>query len=94
MSVTIVLGYDGSESAERRARSETIVRAKQRSAKVVVVFGFYISAAGVELAAARFARRWKQVGSNALSSGRWPISRRPGSRRRVATRRGESPRTR
>lgn len=42
MSATIVLGYDGSESANA-ALQETIVRAKRRGAKVVVVFGFYIT---------------------------------------------------
>jgi nucleotide-binding universal stress UspA family protein len=38
----MVLGYDGSESADAALR-ETIVRAKQRSANAVVVFGFYIT---------------------------------------------------
>jgi nucleotide-binding universal stress UspA family protein len=42
MSITMVLGYDGSESAAA-ALKETIARAKQRSASVVVVFGFYVT---------------------------------------------------
>ena len=42
MSPTIVLGYDGSESANA-ALYQVVVRARQRDAAVVVVFGYYIS---------------------------------------------------
>jgi nucleotide-binding universal stress UspA family protein len=42
---TMVLGYDGSESANA-ALEQTITRAKQRQANVVVVFGYYISLLG------------------------------------------------
>jgi nucleotide-binding universal stress UspA family protein len=45
MSGTIVLGYDGSDSANAALR-ETIARAKGRDAKVVVVFGFSINPLG------------------------------------------------
>ncbi len=42
MSTTIVLGYDASESANA-ALEQTIVRAKQSNAAVVVVFGYYVT---------------------------------------------------
>jgi nucleotide-binding universal stress UspA family protein len=42
MSRVMLLGYDGSESADA-ALKETVARAKQRSASVVVVFGYYIT---------------------------------------------------
>ena len=64
MSGTIVLGYDGSESANA-ALQETIVRAKWREAKVVVVFGFNINLlGGLEKGSIREAL--EQVGSRAL----------------------------
>ena len=64
MSGTIVLGYDGSESADA-ALHETIVRAKWREAKVVVVFGFNINLlGGLEKGSIREAL--EQVGSSAL----------------------------
>jgi nucleotide-binding universal stress UspA family protein len=64
MSGTIVLGYDGSDSANAALR-ETIVRAKWRDAKVVVVFGFNINLlGGVEKGSIREAL--EQVGSSAL----------------------------
>ena len=66
MSPTMVLGYDGSESANA-ALQEIIVRAKQRGANVVVVFGFNINLlGGVEKGSIRDAL--EQVGSSALES--------------------------
>jgi nucleotide-binding universal stress UspA family protein len=66
MSPTMVLGYDGSASANA-ALQEIIVRAKQRGANVVVVFGFNINLlGGVEKGSIRDAL--EQVGSSALES--------------------------
>jgi nucleotide-binding universal stress UspA family protein len=45
VSGPIVLGYDGSESAQA-ALAQTAVLAKELEADVVVVFGFYISPLG------------------------------------------------
>ncbi len=89
MSGTIVLGYDGSESANA-ALQETIVRAKWRDAKVVVVFGFYINLLGGTgegldprgAGAGRFKQR---------SSARSRISRQPTSRSRGASSRRSPP---
>ena len=65
MSVTMVLGYDGSESADA-ALQQTVVRAKQRSANVVVVFGFYITPWG-GTGGGSIREAMEEVGSNALS---------------------------
>lgn len=64
MSGTIVLGYDGSESANA-ALQETIVRAKQRGANVVVVFGFYVTPWG-GTGEGSIREAMERVGSNAL----------------------------
>jgi len=64
MSGTIVLGYDGSESANAALR-ETIVRAKRREAKVVVVFGFSINPLG-GTAGGSIREALERVGSEAL----------------------------
>ena len=64
MSGTIVLGYDGSESANA-ALEETIVRAKRRAAKVVVVFGFSINPLG-GIGGGSIREAMEQVGSNTL----------------------------
>lgn len=45
MSGRIVLGYDGSESAQA-ALAHTVTLAKELEAEVVVVFGYYISPLG------------------------------------------------
>lgn len=45
MSAPIVLGYDGSESAQA-ALEHTVTLAKELEAEVVVVFGYYISPLG------------------------------------------------
>jgi len=64
MSPTMVLGYDGSESANA-ALQETIVRAKQRGANVVVVFGFYVTPWG-GTGEGSIREAMERVGSNAL----------------------------
>ncbi len=64
MSVTMVLGYDGSESADAALR-ETAVRARQRSASVVVVFGFTINPLG-GTAGGSIREAMTQVGSKAV----------------------------
>ena len=64
MSVTMVLGYDGSESANAALR-ETAVRARQRSASVVVVFGFTINPLG-GTAGGSIREAMTQVGSKAV----------------------------
>jgi nucleotide-binding universal stress UspA family protein len=65
MSVTMVLGYDGSESADA-ALEQTIIRAKQRLANVVVVFGYYITPWG-GTGGGSIREAMEEVGSNALS---------------------------
>jgi nucleotide-binding universal stress UspA family protein len=42
VSSTLVLGYDASPSADA-ALQQTVARARQSGAKVVVVFGFYVT---------------------------------------------------
>lgn len=64
MSVTMVLGYDGSESADA-ALQQTVVRAKQRSASVVVVFGYYITPLG-GTGTGSIREAMAEVGSSAL----------------------------
>ena len=65
MSVTMVLGYDGSDSADA-ALEQTIIRATQRLANVVVVFGFYVTPWG-GTGGGSIREAMEEVGSNALS---------------------------
>jgi nucleotide-binding universal stress UspA family protein len=65
MSTTIVLGYDGSESANAALR-QTIVRAKQRGANVVVVFGYYVTPWG-GAGEGSIREAMERVGSDAIS---------------------------
>ena len=64
MSATMVLGYDGSESANA-ALAATIARSKERGAKVVVVFGFYVTPWG-GTGEGSIREAMEQVGSDAV----------------------------
>jgi nucleotide-binding universal stress UspA family protein len=66
VTVTVVLGYDGSTSADA-ALNATIIRAKQRSASVVVVFGYFITPWG-GTGEGSIREAMEEVGSTALSS--------------------------